>query len=229
MFADRTLGQQLQLAGNLETQKDLGMARRELLLGDQPLHFVGEIEQAYRVGHRRTRFADAFGDLLLGHLELLGQRAIAFRFLDEIQILALQVLDQRDLQGLTVGHIHDDDRHLLELGILGGTKAALPRDQLIPVTDPADEERLKDAALAYGMGQLFQTVGRNGLARLPRALVNLLDRNLLDAGLALGRRFRRRRVLDQRTQPASQSYVLTRHIALQAIIANHLKNNPFVV
>ena len=40
------------------------------------------------------------GDLLLRELELVGQAAVAERLLDRVQILALQVLDQRHLEQL---------------------------------------------------------------------------------------------------------------------------------
>ena len=66
--------------------------------------------------------------------ELVGQPLIRQRFVDRIEILALDVLDQRELEQLLVGAFGDvahDDRHLVQAGALRGAPAALAGDDAI--------------------------------------------------------------------------------------------------
>jgi hypothetical protein len=61
-------------------------------------HFWRELEQPNGVGDGRSILANARGDLVVGEVKLGGQALERRRFLDRIEILALQVLDQRPLE-----------------------------------------------------------------------------------------------------------------------------------
>ena len=90
-----------------------------------------------------------------------------------------------------------------EFRALRGAQAALAGDQFEFVLDPSHEKRLQDAALTDGKGEFLQRFRGDILARLPRALMDFLDGDLDDPAPDLSNRsFSRRRILDQRAQPA---------------------------
>ena len=60
----------------------------------------------------------------------LGQRRQRLGLFERRQVLALEVLDQRDLDDLVVVHVADDDRHLAEADLDRGLVAALAGDDL---------------------------------------------------------------------------------------------------
>ena len=57
------------------------------------------------------------------------------RFLDRIQILALNVLDQRGGKHPVVGNVAHHDRNLEQTGALRRAPAALAGDDLVAVAD----------------------------------------------------------------------------------------------
>ncbi len=79
-----------------------GMAHRQqpgLEIGD---HAVGQGRQTLEIGDMAARFFDQPCDLGLGQLFDLGQAIIGPRFLDRIEILALDILDQRQRHHIAV-------------------------------------------------------------------------------------------------------------------------------
>src|SRR6185369_2994093 len=105
--------------------------RRELAALEARLHGIRQAEQAERVGDRRTALADAGGDLLLREPVGVDQVPVRLGLLERRQVLALDVLDDRELEALfrttTLPH---DDRDALEPRLRGGPQTSLPRDQL---------------------------------------------------------------------------------------------------
>ena len=59
------------------------------------LHRLGQLQQAQQVGRGAARAADRVGRLLVGHAEFVDQALQPGGLLDRIQVLALDVLDQR--------------------------------------------------------------------------------------------------------------------------------------
>ena len=92
------------------------MALGDAPLGDAVLDRRGEVEQAKRVGDGRAGPPDARGDLLVGEPEFVDQPAEAVRRLDRVEVLALEVLDERELELVAVGELADDRRDALEAG-----------------------------------------------------------------------------------------------------------------
>ncbi len=68
--------------------------------------------------------------------------------LDRVEILALEVLDQRELELVAVGELADDGRDALEPGRWRGPQPALAGDELVAVDRLGHEDRLEDAVLA---------------------------------------------------------------------------------
>ena len=117
-------------------------------------------------------------DLFLREAELLVELVVGVRLFDRVQVFALDVLDERDLQDVAVGHrLLDDDGDGRQAGLLRGAEAALAGDQAIFIVASArDDERLDDAVLADAAGQLLDRGLVEGLARLIRVRRDLLDR-----------------------------------------------------
>ena len=86
--------------------------------GDVLAHLERQPQEARHVGDRRAILADGVGDLLLREMELVGEPAIGVRFLDRVEIFALEILDERGGEQPVVGHVADDDRHFEEAGAL---------------------------------------------------------------------------------------------------------------
>ena len=114
-------------------------------------------EQAQGVGDGAAGAADAEGDLLLGEGKLLHQTAIAGGLLNGVEVFALEVLDQRDLElfsSLELAQLH---RKLGEAGHAGGAPAALPCHKLIPaVSEVSDQQGLQHPVAGNGIGKLSE-------------------------------------------------------------------------
>ena len=116
-----------------------------------------QIQQPQGVGHRAPGLAHPFRRLSLGHAVDLRQRPEAFRLLDGVQVLPLEVLDHGQLHGLLVVGLDDDRRDLVQSGHPGGPPAAFPGDDLIvPASQLTHRQGLDHAVLPDGLGQLLQ-------------------------------------------------------------------------
>ena len=98
----------------------------------------------------------ADGDRFLRQLQFVGEPTIGLRFFDRIQIFALDVFDQRDLEQIVVGDVANDDRHFEQAGALCGAPAAFAGDDLVAVVDASHENRLNDAMAADRLRELFE-------------------------------------------------------------------------
>ena len=132
------------------------------------------------------------GDFLLRELELFGQLRVAVRFLDGVQVFALQIFDQREFQHRAVVGLADDDRDFRQLEELRRAPAAFAGDQFKKSAALAHDERLDDALFADGIGQFPQGLVGKFLARLERGGADAIQRHALHA-LAVVRRGRRRK------------------------------------
>jgi hypothetical protein len=89
------------------------VAHRQPAIFDHGADAVGQLEQADRVGHRRAILADPVGDLVGGQRELLDQPLVGQGLLDRVQVGALEVLDQRALEGLARVDVLDHHRDVV--------------------------------------------------------------------------------------------------------------------
>src|ERR1051326_3158086 len=174
---------------------------------EQLLHALRQLHQAQKVRDRRALFADLLRDLFLRQSEFFVQLVIGVRFFDRVEVLALDVLDERELQGVAVGRaLLDDDRYFAESRFLRRAEAALAGDQpVLVIADARNDERLHDAVLANAARQLFDRRFIKSLARLIRVRRNLLHRHLGQSTRL--RRFSRTR-RDQRSQSSAECLLL---------------------
>jgi hypothetical protein len=181
----------------------------------QALDRVGQLEQAQQVGDRRARAPDRFRRLLVGELEFLEQPLERRGFLERAQVLALDVLDQRDRERGVVVHVAHDARHLGEARELGRAPAALAGDDLVaPASDRAHADRLDQALRADRVGKLLQALRVHPGARLVAARLDVADRDLPELGALIAAEGGRRFVVhaQQHFQAAAQSLLFRCHV-----------------
>ena len=151
---------------------------------EQLPHLARQAEETQRVRHRGAVAAHLARDLFLGEPQLLLQAMEGLGLFERAQLLALDVLDQGQLEQAVVGHVTHDDRDRGQACLLGGAPAPLAGDDLEPGAQAAHEDRLHHPALADGRGQLAQARGIHGRARLEGIGIE-------DLHGRLGRRLRR--------------------------------------
>src|SRR3954454_4014370 len=137
-----------------------------------------------------ARLVDDPTDFVLGMAMPLDQLAIALRFLERVQVLALDILDQRDLGRGRFVNLADDCGDRVQPRALRRAPTALAGDDhIIPTLGP-EQDRLEDAALADRVGELVERFLVELDARLVRVGPDPRDLNLAHTA-ARGGRFAR--------------------------------------
>ena len=173
------------------------MTGGQAALFEEFLDRLFEFQQADGVCNGGAVFAGTFGDLLLGEVEFVGQALKCVCLLDGIEILALEVLDQRHFERHLITNVANDGGHTREAAALGSAPAALTSDQLIALADSANNERLYDAARPNRAGELFERLLAEARSRLIRARIDQVDVDLQQA-FRLNRRQCHRRCRSRR-------------------------------
>ena len=156
------------------------MAGGNLAIGDELARRSRELQQTQSVGDMRAALADDLGEIALGVAELLDEPLIAARFLDRVEIGALHILDDGELQGLAVVELMDDDGNFGEMRELRRPPAPLAGHDLIGVGEAGDrahDDGLNDALLADGGGEIGQVRLAEIYARVSRIGPQELDRH----------------------------------------------------
>ena len=86
------------------------MAGGEAAVDEHRLDRVGEREQSQRVGDRGAALAEPSRELFLREPVLVDEMLKAGGLFERIEVLALQILDDRKLEGLAVVARADDRR-----------------------------------------------------------------------------------------------------------------------
>jgi len=151
------------------------------------LHLCRQFEQTQEVGYRGAFLAYTRRQLLLCEPILVDEFFKRQRHLYGIQILALNVFDERHLCQLAVVCRTDICRHRCQSGFLGGAATAFARNYLILVcSEFAQRERLYDSKLAYRRGKLFKRLLVKPCTRLFGVWRNLRQFNLIDSRRTAG-------------------------------------------
>ena len=146
---------------------------------------LASAEQAQQVGHAAARAADGGCRGLVRHAELVDQALDALCFLDRVEVLALDVLDQRHGQRELVAHVAHQHRHRVQPGELRRTPAPLTGDDLeLPVLHRANQDRLDHALRLDRVGQIGDRVRIHLRARLIAAGPQAGERQLRSDGPA---------------------------------------------
>lgn len=185
-------------------------------MGKQGLDLFRQADQAQQVGNGRARLADRFRDLLLGQLELLLQALQGSGFLDRVEVLALDVLDQRHGDGRFVRHVAHQRRDLFQSGLLAGPPAPLAGNDLVAaIGDRPHHDGLHHALGLDRLRQFLQRLRVHVATRLVLAALHQVEGDLLQLA-AVGLygfllQFGGTRAAQQGIEPASQSTFLGCH------------------
>ena len=155
-------------------------------------------------------------ELFLGQLVFVDQPPVRLRFFDRIQVVALDVLDERDLQQMIVVDLAHDDGDLEQARALRRAPAALAGDDLEAALDAADEQRLNHAVRANRLRELFEPRFVDVRARLARIGHEQIEIDLRrPLGIALDDDGLRARGLgDERAQAAAERRAFLSHGSL---------------
>ena len=167
------------------------MAHRQATRGHFVPDLIGQLEQPLEVGDRRAILADRGRNPFLGQVELVGETPVGKRLLNRVQILALDVFDQRHFEQRLLGAWRDvahHHRHAQQPGDFRGAPAAFAGDDLESIADLAHHDRLDDAVGADRLRELLQPRIVDIAARLKVVRLEAIDVGL-DCRWA--RRFRR--------------------------------------
>src|SRR3979411_1958885 len=105
-----------------------------------------QIEQAHRVGHGRTTAPDFERNVFLSHAEFAGKPRVTLRFLDGIEIGALQILDERKLENFQISRLANDYWNFGQAYFLRRAPTPLAGDQFMRSSiELPDDQRLNDA------------------------------------------------------------------------------------
>src|ERR1700761_3297311 len=106
------------------------MAGTDHSCGDALLHGRWQIEEPERVADVRTGPADLLRKLLVRGAEVVEQLLIRSGLFQRIELLPVEVLEQRVAQHVGVRGLPDNRGDVLKARLLGRTPAALAHDEL---------------------------------------------------------------------------------------------------
>ncbi len=152
--------------------------------------------------------ADDLGDVFLAAFEFVGERVIALRLFQRIEVFALHVLDDRELQRVAVVDVDRDDRHLVQACGLRRAPAPLAGDDLEAVVRAlhrTHHDRLDHAVLPDRVGKLGELGFRKRAARVARIGFQEFDRHLALRARPVDMRGLAADVADQTCKTAAQS------------------------
>ncbi len=111
----------------------------------------------------------------MGIAAALGQALEGFGLLERGQVLALEVLHERDFKHFGFVDVANDHGKLMNAGLDGGMVAALAGDNLIPGAALANHQRLDNPLFGDRRDELGQVA--HGLPGLVRVRVDEVDRH----------------------------------------------------
>ena len=151
------------------------MAHVQQALVDLLLNGFGEIEQAQQVRDGSARASYRIRNLLMRKVKILDQAQKCLRFLEWIQVFALDILDQPNRRGRFGIEFPDDRRDFLQTGKLGRTPASFTRHQLEVIGFGTHDDGLHNTLLANRIGEFPQGLLLEHLARLVLAALNTIN------------------------------------------------------
>ena len=105
-------------------------------------HILRQPQKPQLVGHRGLGPAQAPGGLLLAEPIPGDQPRNGRRLLPAVQVPPLKIFHQSQQGGVLLAHLGHQARHLPQSGDPGRPQPPLPGHQLIPVSGPANRQRL---------------------------------------------------------------------------------------
>ena len=87
------------------------MTNAQASLGDVIPDFVIKFHKSHGIGYRGTGFANTFRNDFLLHAKVLGESEVSLGFLDGIEVLTLNILDQCHFEHFLVSSFTDNNRN----------------------------------------------------------------------------------------------------------------------
>lgn len=141
-----------------------------------------ETQQTQSVADRYAVFTCALRCFFLCQMKFLDQPVERGGLLDGIQILALQIFDECDLDGFLIRDVMHDRRDAVQAGKLRCAPTAFAGKEFVTLRPfPAHDDGLNDASLANGIRELIERFRRKSGARLVGARVHEINVNLQHA------------------------------------------------
>ena len=165
------------------------MPHRELPILQPQLYLRRELEETEVIGYRGALLPHACRQLLLRQPVGINQLAECEGNLYRIEILALDILDQRHLHHLVVIHGADVGGDRLQLDQSGSSVAPLAADDDVLTLALAilpDGDRLYQPDVLDRRGKLLERLSIEVCTRLIRIGVNGIERQLGDGGGSSG-------------------------------------------
>ena len=204
-MANDLLGEQFLLILRFEREQDFGVADGNAILGEPALDLGMQIEQAHAVRNRSPALADLLGDVFLAQSKLAGEAGEGIGFFNRIEVLALEVFDEGELENILVRCFAEDDRRFGKTDAESGAPAAFTGDQFKFIAALAGDERLNDSVLLDRGDEFLEVlIAKNG-ARLERGRDDAIEGHGLHPLAAFdgGRRGSHARV-DERAEAFSE-------------------------
>src|ERR1700729_2137009 len=135
------------------------MSGRDFSGSQEAARVFGQIGQAKRVGDVAPAFADHAGDVAVRIAVVGAKMGVSRSLFERIEVRALHILDDGDLERFAVPRLNDDDGNLMETRPLRRSPAALASDDFVSVGDARDganDNRLDDPALLDGSGEFIE-------------------------------------------------------------------------
>ena len=144
------------------------MTGGKLIIDHHLLDSLIQLQKTHGIRHRRPALGYALCHLVLFEMELIQKPLVGQRFLYGIQVLSLNIFDQRDLHNLQIGIILDDHRYFFQARQLGRPPAPLTGNDLIEAVLFLYDQRLDNSKLFDGIRKLYKSVLIKLLSRLFR-------------------------------------------------------------
>jgi len=103
------LGEQRLFIARFQREQDLGVTHGNAILCKPALDLLMKIEQAHAIGNGGAALAHLLGDVFLAQAKFPGQAREGVCFFDRVEVLALEVFDEGQLEDILVGSFADDD------------------------------------------------------------------------------------------------------------------------
>ena len=167
-----------------ERDERLRLSHREHAAREIVLHLLIELHEPQEIRDMGAAAPHLGGERLLREVELLEETRVRPRLLDGAEILALQVLDERDLARLRIVIGAHDGGDLREPRELRRAQAALARDELIAALgQTAHEDGLQDTVGPHRLLELLHRRLIELRTRLEPVRADVADGELLDLAL----------------------------------------------
>src|ERR1700716_351812 len=101
------------LRGLCHGQENFRVADRKKILSQPDLDLRMEIEQTQRVRDCSAASTDLRRDIFLAHTKFPRQPRVSLRFFDWVEIGALEILDERNLEDFEIAYLPDNYRNLI--------------------------------------------------------------------------------------------------------------------